>query len=419
MHLARSTRLLISLLILLPAAAWPAPRDQALRLRYRVRPGQLFVHDLALQVRARVQASPGLTPPPALSDGLNQTLRARIVTAVIRQRADGSHEALQSIRLQLAAKDRAVDLPEVGPLPYLITAREFRSLQETSATAGLSGLALLGEHSSLMDALPEQALRPGDTWRQQLRSRMPDGSPLTLSVICRYVGQEVVEGDPCARVAVRATMPRLVLKESGLSGSATLTVNGTQLCSLATGMPRRASGTVGLAMTFRGPGGKQARIAAEIGIRLRQVAATQREQLLARQWSGTAGTAVAAAPPTRRQVSRPTTTGSKTAAASLTARPAAATSGGSAAKPVAIIEPKHGAVVPGKCTLRVMVPEESEAAFVVLLIDGTRVAAMNARPFRYEVPDELLRAGEHTLVAEVYGGTQVPLARTSVRVRVP
>ena len=42
------------------------------------------MHDLALQVRARVQASPGLTPPPALSDGLNQTLRARIVTAVPR-----------------------------------------------------------------------------------------------------------------------------------------------------------------------------------------------------------------------------------------------------------------------------------------------------------------------------------------------
>ena len=127
---------------------------------------------------------------------MNQTLRARIVTAVIRQRADGSHEALQSIRLQLAAKDRAVDLPEVGPLPYLITAREFRSLQETSATAGYLASRCWANTASLMDALPEQALRPGDTWRQQLRSRMPDGSPPTLSVICRYVGQECGGGDP-------------------------------------------------------------------------------------------------------------------------------------------------------------------------------------------------------------------------------
>lgn len=419
------------LALVAPAAGSPGGVPGAVELRYRVSPGEAYAHEVDLRVLIRVLSSKGMPPPPAaLKSGMTQWIGGRVTTLVGRRAGMATYEVLQTARLQTKVEGKPVEIPRVTPSVHLVSPRGIR---ENVGDAGPSSPSsrLGGSGSLVLDPLPDAIVAPGDKWASKLQQQVPGGPKVDLEISSRYVGPRTMDNARCALIDSRATVPPLSFTEDGTSGKVTGSAKLLTFYALDTGMPHRTDGAMHWNITFTGPAGESAQIGVDVTVAAHQVPPTQYEQGLAQRaaQAGAAAVAelltpkeqVAAAPKTSRPAAPPPARRPATppppAIALADPRPAAPVAPPS--PPVTLLSPRPGQTVQGECVIAASVAAGMAPGFLVFTVDGERVAAVNGLPFRHRLPKGALTPGAHTIGVEVYGESHVPVARASVRIRVP
>lgn len=408
-------RWMLLLVVLAPAGAagetGPAP------LRYQVSPGQVFAHQLSLQAKIQFQQIQGVKLPPQLADGLDLSASGRLASIVVAPDEEG-FRVLQKATFQARLPGQGVTPPRSGDFQFVLTPTGPRLSSFPNLTGvGANPIELAGMQAALFTRLPEQAVKPGDTWTHEIRPTAPNAPPITLRAVARLLRFEEAEGRLCARVETRYSVPQQSLSlPDGATAALSVTGVDTTLCDRQTGIPVRSFARLqfGVRLADRNSSGT---IRLEVTMNTRQVAPTQAEIATAKAAVTRAGWQVANRAGTDAPA-QPAGTALSGGGAPVVVPPATA-----APKPpvpsVRLVSPRMGDRVTSPCLVHAEVSEDTEAVLAVFLVDGRRVAAVNTTPFHYRIPAEDLPAGVHTIGVEVYGTHQTPLAKASTRVRVP
>ncbi len=231
--------LLPALVTLLMASAARAERFQ-----YKLRPEQTL--------RNRISVAAASLSTRGEAEPVKMQFRTQVLQTQ-RVRASGNGQVTVHVSEltqsgQMTLMGRTQSLRERRPETYVVRMTDRgKFLSRTTAGEGASMPGLEAMDALFGLAFPDQDLKPGDTWQENVQVRS-DLGPRVVRLTGKYVGRETFRGRQCARFQLSLTMPIALgpkgdADTTGLAPEGQVTAAVTCLFDPAAGHEVYSSGT--------------------------------------------------------------------------------------------------------------------------------------------------------------------------------